>query len=226
MTIDDVLTKTALTLGTTIVIAIATVWVAFALNLTMMLVVGAGFVSGIAALVFSLVVGFRRKVSPGLAISFAVLEGIFLGAISLIFELVYPGIVLQAVLATFVAAAITLAAFHFGKVRLSNKVLKIVMLSMLAYVGVALVNLGLSFAGINLGLFPGPGMPVSGWAWLAAGVGVVLAVFSLIGDFQYIEQGIANRLPAAESWRAAYGLTVTLVWLYINLLRILSYIRR
>ena len=226
MTLDDVLTKTALTLGTTIVVAVLAMWATHFLGLTVAMLAGAGMICGLATIIFPFIAAARRRVSPAMAIIFAVLEGVFIGAISVIFEIVYPGIVMQAVVSTFVAAGLTLAAFHYGKFRLSSKMRKIVMMSMFAYVGVVLVNLVLSFFGVHLGLFPGPYGEVSLWAWLAAGVGVVLAVLSLVDDFQFVEYGIANRLPAAESWRAAYGLTVTLVWLYVNLLRILSYIRR
>lgn len=226
MTLDDVLTKTALTLGSTIVVAVLAVWVTLNMGLNLGQLWIAGIVCGLATIIFPFIAAARRKVGPALAITFAVLEGVFIGAISLIFELAYTGIVLQAVVSTFVAAALTLAAFHFGKFRLTTRMRKIVMMSVFAYAGVALLNLVLYFCGINIGLFPGPGGHVSMWAWVAAGVGVVLAVLSLVDDFQYVEQGIANRVPAAESWRAAYGLTVTLVWLYVNLLRILSYIRR
>jgi uncharacterized YccA/Bax inhibitor family protein len=226
MTLDDVLTKTALTLGTTVIIAVLAGWATITLNLPLQSLWVVGIVCGLATIIFPFVAAARRKVGPGIAIPFAILEGVFIGAISLLFEMVYPGIVIQAVVATFVAAGLTLAAFKFGKFRLSGRMRKIVMMSMFAYVGVALLNLVLFLFGINLGLFPGPTGSVSWLAWLAAGLGVVLAVLSLVDDFQFIEQGIANRVPAQESWRAAYGLTVTLVWLYVNLLRILSYIRR
>jgi len=226
MTLDDVLTKTALTLGTVVVVAILAIWATVNLGVTPSMFYTVGIVCGLATIIFPFIAAARRKVGPGLAITFAVLEGVFIGAISLLFEMVYEGIIFQAVLSTFVAAGLTLAAFHFGKFRLTSKIRKIVMISVIAYGGVALLNLVLFLFGINLGLFPGPYGSVSIWAWVAAGVGVVLAVLSLVDDFQYIEQGIANRAPAAESWRAAYGLTVTMVWLYVNLLRILSYIRR
>jgi len=226
MTLDDVLTKTGLTLGSTIIVAILAVWAVRAFQVPIAAFATAGFVCGLAVIIVPIIVATRRRVGPGLAMVFAVLEGVFLGTISLIFELVYPGIVIQAVFATFVAAALTLVAFRFGKFRLSTRMRKVVMMSVFAYAAVALINLVLYFFGINLGLFPGPYGPVSVWAWLIAGVGVVLAVLSLVNDFQFVEQGIANRAPATESWRAAYGLTVTLVWLYLNLLRILSYLRR
>ena len=226
MTLDDVLTKTALTLGTVVVVAILAIWATYNLGVTQATFYTVGIICGVATIIFPFVAAARRKVGPVLAIVFAILEGVFIGAVSLIFELAYQGIIFQAVLSTFVAAGLTLAAFHFGKFRLTSKMRKIVMISVIAYAGVALLNLILFLFGINLGLFPGPYGSVSIWAWVAAGVGVVLAVLSLVDDFQYVEQGIANRAPASESWRAAYGLTVTMVWLYVNLLRILSYIRR
>ena len=226
MTLDDVLTKTALTLGTVVVVAILAIWATYNLGVTTATFYTVGIICGVATIIFPFVAAARRKIGPALAIIFAILEGVFIGAVSLIFELVYEGIIFQAVLSTFVAAGLTLAAFHFGKFRLTSKIRKIVMISVFAYAGVALLNLILFLFGINLGLFPGPYGSVSIWAWVAAGVGVVLAVLSLVDDFQYVEQGIANRAPASESWRAAYGLTVTMVWLYVNLLRILSYVRR
>jgi uncharacterized YccA/Bax inhibitor family protein len=225
MTLDDVLTKTGVTLGLTAVVALLAAWVAQSLNLLSGLYM-IGIVCGLATIIFPFVAAARRKVGPGIAIGFAVLEGVFLGAFSMIFEMAYPGIVFQAVIATFIAAGLTLVAFRYGKFRISNRIRKVVMMSMIGYGVVAIVNLILYFFGINLGMFPGPGQPVSWLAWAAAGVGVVLAVLSLVDDFQYVEQGIINRAPASESWRAAYGLTVTMVWLYVNILRILSYLRR
>lgn len=226
MTLDDVLTKTALTIGTTVVIAIGAAWTTIALHVPIQTLWVAGIICALATVIFPFVVYKRRKIGPAIALGFAVLEGVMLGAFSLIFEMVYPGIVLQAVLATFIAAGATLAAFKFGNFRLTTRMRKIVMMSVIAYAGMALTSLVLNLLGINLGLFPGPGQPVHWFAWLAAGIGVVLAVLSLVDDFQYVERGIANGVPSSESWRAAYGLTVTLVWLYINLLRILSYLRR
>ncbi|MCL1907204.1 MAG: Bax inhibitor-1/YccA family protein [Propionibacteriaceae bacterium] len=226
MTFDDVLTKTTITIGLMIAVAVGTVWVAYALNLSIALISMAGLVCALAAFIFPVIAATRHKIGPGIAIPFAIVEGVFVGSISLATEAAYHGIVIQAVFATFITAGAVLVAFRFGNVRLSPSFLKMVSVGMIAFVVVALANFGLSFLGINLGLFPGPGQPVSAWAWVAAIVGVSLAVFSLFGDFQYIEQGIANRIPASESWRAAYGLTVTMVWLYINLLRILSYLRR
>ena len=221
MTIDDVITKTAITMGIMMLVAVAAArFIPFALLMPVALV------SGLVAFIVPLVAAVRRSIGPVLAIVFALVEGVFIGGFSMLFETYYPGIVLQAVLGTFVAAAITLAAFKFCGFRLSSRVRKIVMLSMIGVVVASLLSLGLSFFGINLGLYAGVTGPVGGLAWLFAGLGVVLAVLSLVDDFQSIEAGVAMGAPARESWRAAFGLTVTMVWLYTNILRILSYIRR
>jgi uncharacterized YccA/Bax inhibitor family protein len=221
MTVDDVITKTAITMGLMMGVAFAA-----ARFLPFNLLMPVALVSGLVAFIVPLIVAVRRKVGPVLAVTFAVIEGVFIGGFSMLFETYYPGIVLQAVLGTFVAAAITLGAFKFGGFRLSSKVRKIVMLSMIGVVVASLLSFALSFFGINLGLYAGVTGPVSGLAWLFAGLGVVLAVLSLVDDFQSIEQGVAMGAPSTESWRAAFGLTVTMVWLYTNILRILSYIRR
>ncbi len=221
MTVDDVITKTSITMGLMMGVAFAA-----ARFLPFNLLLPVALVSGLVAFIVPLIVAVRRKVGPVLAVTFAVIEGVFIGGFSMLFETYYPGIVLQAVLGTFVAAAITLAAFKFGGFRLSSKVRKIVMLSMIGVVVASLISFALSFFGINLGLYAGVTGAVGGLAWLFAGLGVVLAVLSLVDDFQSIEQGIAMGAPSTESWRAAFGLTVTMVWLYTNILRILSYIRR
>jgi uncharacterized YccA/Bax inhibitor family protein len=221
MSVDDVITKTAITMGVMMLVAVAA---ARFLPLTLLLPVA--LVSGLVAFIVPVVVAVRRSIGPVLAVTFAVIEGVFIGGFSMLFETYYPGIVLQAVLGTFVAAASTLAAFKFGGFRLSSKVRKIVMLTVIGFALASLINLVLWFFGINLGLYAGVTGPVGGLAWLFAGLGVVLAVLSLVDDFQSIEQGIAVGAPAKESWRAAFGLTVTMVWLYTNILRILSYIRR
>ncbi len=221
MTVDDVITKTAITMGIMMLVAVGA-----AAFVPLNLLLPVSLVSGLVAFIVPLVAAVRRSIGPVLAVTFALIEGVFIGGFSMLFETYYPGIVLQAVLGTFVAAIITLAAFKFGGFRLSSRARKVVMLSMIGVVVASLLSLALSFFGINLGLYAGVTGSVGGLAWLFAGLGVVLAVLSLVDDFQSIEQGVAMGAPASESWRAAFGLTVTMVWLYTNILRILSYIRR
>ena len=124
-------------------------------------------------------------------------------------------------MSTIFAAAATLLAYRLFNIRVTNKFRKFVMIGTLAYAGLLLVNIILSFFGAGF-LFNG-GNLVLMLAVSALGIG--LAVFNLILDFDYIEQGIAMGADASESWRAAFGLTVTLVWLYVEMLRLLSYFR-
>ncbi|MDR1079219.1 MAG: Bax inhibitor-1/YccA family protein [Propionibacteriaceae bacterium] len=221
MTLDDVLTKSALTMGL-LVLTAALSW----LFLPLQLLMPAAVLCGLVSIIFPLVAAFRHRVGPVVAFGFAVLEGVFLGGLSKLFESYYEGIVFQAVVGTFMAAGATLAAFHFGKIRLSGKIRRIIYISLIAYAGVFLLNFVLYLCGINLGLVAGMTGHVPVLAWVGAGLGVVLAVLSLIDDFQYIEQGVKMGAPAHQSWQAAYGLTVTMVFLYTKILRILSYIRR
>lgn len=225
MTIDDVITKSAITLGTVVLVAAVTMW-AFAQGiLPLQLLQPVAIVGALVAFGVVLLVSFRRQIKPGFVLAYAAIEGVFLGAISFMFEFIYPGIVIPAVMGTFVAAGATLAAYKIFRIKVSNKFRRMVVIGTMAYAGVLLVNLLLSLFGINLGIISVTGQ-VSGIALLASAVGVGLAVFNLILDFDYIEQGIALRAPASESWRGAFGLTVTMVWLYVEILRILSYFRR
>jgi uncharacterized YccA/Bax inhibitor family protein len=222
MTIDTVVQKTAFTLGLTILVAAAT-WVltgdpanqAEASRLMMLWMFGA-----FAGLGLSLVISFKKSLSPGLVLAFAVVEGIFVGAMSKYFEALWPGIVMNAVLGTLAAAAGTLAAYKFFNIQVSDKFRKFTIAAMFGFVGLALLSFVLRLFGTELGLFGfGPlGLVMSV-------IGLVIGVFMLILDFDFVERGVAAGLPEVESWRAAFGLTVTLVWIYINMLRVLAILR-
>lgn len=216
MTIDDVITKSAITLGTVIGVAALT----FMFMPARFLMAGM-IISAIAGFVTVMVVAARRVINPGAVLVYAAVEGIFIGAVSKLYESLWNGIVPAAVLATVVASAATLGAYKFFRIRVTNKFRKMVMIGTLAYAGVLLVNFVLSLFGINF-LFGHGNMAL---LLLISALGVGLAVFNLILDFDYIEQGIAMGASDTESWRAAFGLTVTMVWLYIEMLRLLSYFR-
>lgn len=219
MTIDDVITKTAILL--LIVVGVAGVTLVL---LPFQLLFPVVIVSSLAAFVTVLVVSRRRKVSvPGI-FAYAVMEGVMIGAFSKLFEVMYPGIVLQAVIGTIVASFTVLGAYKFLNVRVRGRLMQIVAASTIGLAIVMLLNLVLLFFNINLG-FATIGPQAGPLAWLAAGLGVVLACASLLMDFDAIEQGIRIGAPESESWRGAFGLVVTLVWLYTNLLRILSFFR-
>jgi uncharacterized YccA/Bax inhibitor family protein len=222
MTVDTVVQKTAFTLGLTILVAAAT-WVltgdpanqAEASRLMMLWMFGA-----FAGLGLSLVISFKKSISPGLVLAFAVVEGIFVGAMSKYFEAMWPGIVMSAVMGTMAAAVGTLAAYKFFNIQVSSKFRKFTVAAMFGFVGVMLFDFVLSFFGAEVG-FIGFGM----LGLVMSLIGLVIGVFMLILDFDFVERGVAAGLPEVESWRAAFGLTVTLVWIYINMLRVLAILR-
>lgn len=219
MTLDDVIAKTAITLGVVLVVAIATFMFIPTALLTPALIV-----SALVGFVTVLFVAGRAKLPVGGVLFYAVVEGIFIGAFSLMFEMMFPGIVVSAVLATFVTAFATLGAYKFFNIRVTAKFRKVVTIAVISMAGVFLVNLVLALFGIDLGLRsvgPGAGLLSIGISILA----VVLAVLSLVVDFDSVERGIRAQAPAQESWRAALGITVTMVWLYTEILRIMSYFR-
>ena len=226
MTFDDVITKSVITIGLVIATAALTMF-GFATDVlpgTALLPIMV--VSGLVGFVTVLLVAFRRKVSPALVLAYSVVEGVFVGALSFIFELYYPGIVVQAVLGTFAAAGVTLAAYKIFNIRVTPKFQKVVVMATIGFAGALLLNFVFSLSGINLGLRGGVTGEVSLLAIGISLLGAVLAVLNLVLDFDYIEKGVAMGAPASESWRGAFGLTVTMVWLYIEILRLLSYLRR
>lgn len=213
MSYNDVIAKTIITLG--LVLAGAVVgWMMPALMLP----------GAIVGLVLGLVNSFKREPSPALILLYAGAEGLFLGGISQVFEQMWPGIAVQAVLATFCVFAVTLALFASGKWRVSAKSVKIFMIAMIGYALFSLVNLFLMLFGVTDAMFGLRGE----FPLLGLGIGVLavfLAAFSLVMDFTAITQGVKAGAPQKYSWSAAFGLTVTLVWLYVEILRILAILR-
>jgi uncharacterized YccA/Bax inhibitor family protein len=220
MTIDSVVQTTTITLGAVVVAAFAT-WIltpdidsrAALGPLYAALVIGS-----LGAFVLSLVNSFKRVVSPALVLTFAVFEGVFIGAFSKVVDSVYgDGLVVQAVVGTFAAFAGTLAAYKFFNIQVGQRFRTFVIAAMFGMVGLALLEGVLSIFGGAFGLFGFGGLGI-----LTAVAGLVLGVFMLILDYDQVEQGIRNGLPQRESWRASFGLTVSLVWIYTNLLRLLA----
>lgn len=170
-------------------------------------------------LVTGLVNAFKREPSPLLISVYAVAQGVFLGGLSAMFELRWPGIVFQAILATLSVFAVVLALYRSGKVRATPKMTRIVLIAMAGYALFSLVNFVLMITGAIDGAF---GMR-SGWLGIAIGVlAVLMASYSLVMDFTAIEEGVRAGAPERYSWTAAFGLAATMIWLYIEILRILA----
>lgn len=232
MTVDSVVQKTAISVAVIFVTAALTWWWigdvattnAFGENVVdtaafQRAQMGAGLGAGIA-FILSLVNSFKRVISPALVVAFAAFEGVALGAVSKIFDAQFDGVVTSAVIGTFGALAGTLAAYKFLDIKVGDKFRRGVIAGMFGMVALGLLSLVLSFFGVSTGLY---GMGGLGFVFALAGL--VLGIFMLILDFDFVENGVAAGLPDRESWRAAFGLTVSLVWIYTNLLRILAIIR-
>lgn len=216
LTYDDVIMKTASVLGV-IVLSAAAAWFLVP-NALIMPVMWIGLLGG---LVLGLVNSFKREPSPALILGYAVFEGAFLGVISKVFEYSYPGIVVQAVLATFITFGVTLALFRSGKVRVTPKFRKILMIGLISYAIFCLVNLFLGIAGVGEGW----GLRTGGLGLLIGAVAVVLAAMTLVMDFDQIQRGVQNGVARKYAWSAAFGIALSLVWLYLEFLRILAILR-
>lgn len=154
----------------------------------------------------------------------------FLGGISGIFNAQYQGIVVQAVLATLCVFGLMFALFRFRVIRMSGKMMKFLMLAVGGYAIFALVNFGFAmFTGGAMNArnveitIMGMTMPLGVVIGIVA---VVLASLTLVADFQMIEEGVKHRIPEKYSWTCAFSLMVTLIWLYIEILRLISYFRQ
>jgi uncharacterized YccA/Bax inhibitor family protein len=157
---------------------------------------------------------------------YAAIEGVFIGMISKVFESLYDGIVVQAVIGTFAAAAVTLAAYKFFNIRVTPKFRKVVIIATIAFAVALLINFVLSLFGVHLGLRDSA--PVRSACWPSPSHCLVprSPCSTWCSTLTTSSKGVAMGAPASESWRGAFGLTVTMVWLYIEILRLLSYIRR
>ncbi|WP_448631470.1 Bax inhibitor-1/YccA family protein [Cellulomonas soli] len=213
MTYDDVVVRTGGLLGLLVVTGAAT-WV---------LAPGLWVVGAMVGLVLGLVNAFKRNPSPILITLYTVAQGVFLGGISAFYEQRYDGIVGQAVLATLSVFAVSLVLFRSGKVRVTPKFQRAVLIGMAGYVLYSLVNVGFMIFGVGDGMY---GPLRSGPLGIIVGlVAVGLAAASLIMDFDSIKRGVDLGVPAKMAWSAAFGLIVTLVWLYLEMLRLLAILR-
>ena len=211
LTMNDVMVKTGINLGL-VAVGAAVAWVMPVLMLL-------GMVGG---LVLGLVNSFKKKVSPILVMTYAFMEGLLLGGLSAVVDVRYPGVAVQAVLATLAVAGTTLALFANGKLRATPKLNKIFMIGAIGYMAYGLISiLGAGIFGSSLNSFSIGGIPLGLVVGLFA---VALATYSLLLDFTTTSEAVEAGLPERESWRLAFGLTASLVWLYVEILRVLMYL--
>ncbi len=212
MTVDDVVTRTGLLL----VIALTTGGLTWALNLGAL-----AFPAALVGLVLGLVISFKQVTNPGVIMAYAAVEGVFLGGISQYFNTRYPGIAVQAVIGTAAVAGGVLSLYKSGRVKVTPQFTKMVVGATIGFFVLVMVNLvaGIFVSG-GLGLRQGPLGIVFGL------FAIGLASMNLILDFDLVERGARQGLRADYSWFAAFAIMVTLVWLYIEILRLLANLRR
>ena len=172
--------------------------------------------------IIAIATAFRPAWARYTAVVYAVLEGLFVGAISALYETRYPGIVMQAVAVTFVTFFAMLAAYKFGWIKVTQTFRNVVVAATLALGTFYLLAFALSFFNVSMPIITNTGLFGIGFSVFAAG----LAALNLVLDFDFIEAGEAEGFPAFMEWYGAFTLTVTLVWLYIELLRLLGKLRR
>jgi uncharacterized YccA/Bax inhibitor family protein len=216
MSYEDTIVKTLLAFGVLVVGAVAgwnlppIVWIAGA----------------IIGFVLALVNTFKKKPSAGLVLAYAFFEGLFVGGISGYYNSAFEGIVTQAIFGTLGVFFVTLLLFRSGKVRATPKATKFFLVAMVGYMAFSLVNIVLSLTGVTNSAFGLLGVTFFGIP-LGVLIGifvVVMAAYSLVLDFDQIKTGVQRGAPRIYGWTAAFGLIVTLVWLYLEILRILAII--
>ena len=214
MTIEDVVAKTGF-LFTILVVVGAFAWRSNLGTGALML----GFLGGF---VLAMVISFSKSIKPGLVVAYAAFEGLALGTLSSYYESYYPGIVSQAVIGTMAAFAGVLIMYRNGTLRATPQFTRALIGAAIGYFILGLVSLVASFFGVGQGYgFYG----VSGLGLLLAVAGVAIASLFLVLDFDQIQKGVNNGVPEKESWRASFGLMVTIVWLYLEVLRLISILR-
>jgi uncharacterized YccA/Bax inhibitor family protein len=172
----------------------------------------------IGGLVLALVTAFKKTWAPFTAPLYAVVEGVFIGALSAIFEARYPGIVIQAVGLTFGTMAAMLLAYRSGLIRATEKFKLGVVAATGGILLLYLAQFVMGFFGHSMGFISGNGFMAIGFSAFV----VVIAALNLVLDFDLIESGAQSGAPKYMEWYGAFALTVTLVWLYLEILRLLS----
>jgi len=217
MTIDDVVVKTVTLLGITGISAVA------AWNLIPDSLLGAAWIgAAVVGLVLGLIISFSRMANPALVITYAVVEGAFVGLVSKFYQVIagFDGIVLQAVIATFGVFFLMAFLYRAKVIRATPKFVRGMIAVMAGLFAVMLINLVLSLFSVDTGLRSNGPLGI-----IFSLVCIVVASLSFILSFNEIEEGVRMGLPQRYSWTAAFGILVSLIWLYLEILRLLSFLQ-
>ena len=217
MTLNGTVNKTAFLLVLTLVGAMYTWGMFFSGNTDQLMPWVLG--GAIGGFVVALVTVFKKTWAPVTAPLYAVLEGLFIGGVSAIFEQRFPGIVMQAVGLTFGTLAALLVAYRSGLIRATENFKLGVVAATGGIALLYLVNIGMRLFGFEgMGFIHDSSLMGIGFSVVV----VIVAALNLVLDFDFIEEGVEAGAPRYMEWYAAFGLLVTLVWLYLEILRLLS----
>ena len=178
-------------------------------------------VGALGGLVFAMVTIFKKEWSPVTAPIYALLEGFVLGGLSALLELRYPGIAMQAVALTFGTLFVMLLAYKSGLIKVTQKFRMGVVAATGGIFVLYMLEMLLGFFGIQFTTINGAGPIGIGFSLFV----VAIAALNLVLDFDFVERGVACGAPKYMEWYAAFGIIVTLVWLYLEILRLLSKLR-
>ncbi|HET6635386.1 MAG TPA: Bax inhibitor-1/YccA family protein [Streptomyces sp.] len=216
MTMDDVVARTGMTLGLVVVTA-AIAWI---IDLALPLAIGAALV----AMVLALVQSFKRRPTPALILAYAAFEGLFLGAISNYIDHI-PGVngaAMQAVIGTLAVFTAVLVLYKTRVIRVTNRFYRFTIAAAIGFILLMVVNMLFAAFGGGDGL----GFRSGGLGIAFGVIGILIGAAFLALDFKQVEDGITYGAPREESWMAAFGLTLTLVWIYLEFLRLAAILQR
>jgi uncharacterized YccA/Bax inhibitor family protein len=215
MTMDDVIVKTGILLAIVVGVGAASWYLQVPIGMAML--------AGLVGFALAMVNIFKKSVSPGLVMAYAVAQGVFLGVISASYEGAYRGIVVQAIVGTAAVFGAVLFGYKSGKLRATPTFVKVVSFGLIGMVAVMLLNVlvGAFTDGDPLGISGGN----TGLSILFTLGLIVFGALTFVMDFDQADRMVAAGVPDAEAWRVSFGLVVGLIFLYLNILRLLSYLQ-
>lgn len=214
MTLDDVIVKTGVLLAIVVGLGAATWYFQVPMGIVML--------AGLVGFALAMVNIFKKSVSPGLVMAYAAAQGVFLGGISAVYEGQYQGIVVQAIVGTAAVFGAVLFGYKSGRLRATPRFVKVVTFGLVGLVAVFLLNVLVNAFGGPDALGLGEGGPLA--ILITLGL-IVFGALTFVMDFDQADRMVAAGVPEQEAWRVGFGLVVGLIFLYLNILRLLSYLQ-
>lgn len=220
MTTQGVVKKTAFLLGLSGISGFGLFFFALASGLSSGMLYVLALVSMFSAMGLGLLSAFKPHLAKAVSVPYALLEGVLLGSFSTILYRIYPSVPLTALSATFITASIMLALYATGVIKVTEKFRSIVMSAVMAIAILYLVQLGFRLFGSSLPFLFDGGLIAIGFSVFV----IIIASFSLLLDFDNVNQGVTYGVDESFEWTYSMGILSTLVWMYIEFLRLLGYL--